>query len=229
MEKECKNTTCVNLVPIFNHLDQESQKIIASRANSKHLVRNEYLYQAGDRDDSLYIIHQGQIRITHLSESGKEQLIRLLNPGDFTGEWTIFSEDQVHENFAQATRKTSICVINRENFQQLLNNYPKIAMEILKVMSSRLQESQKQTASVAIEQVTNRIIYYLEELTLGSVQDEQTVQLPMSRKDLASYLGTTPETISRKFKELENKNLIHQLPKNQIHIPSIEELLFNIE
>lgn len=229
MENDCKNTTCVNLVPIFNHLDQESQKIIAARANTKNLNRNEYLYQAGDKDDSLYIIHQGQIRITHLSESGKEQLIRLLNPGDFTGEWTIFSEENVHENFAQATRKTSICVINRGNFQKLLNEYPKISMEILKVMSSRLQESQKQTASVAIEQVTNRIIYYLEELTVGGEEDKQTVQLPMSRKDLASYLGTTPETISRKFKELENEGLIIQLPKNQINIPSIEELLFHIE
>lgn len=229
MEKECENNTCVNLVPIFNHLDQESQNIIASRANTKNLIRNEYLYQAGDKDDSLYIVHQGQIRITHLSESGKEQLIRLLNPGDFTGEWTIFSEENVHENFAQATRKTSICVIDRVNFQKLLNEYPKISMEILKVMSSRLQESQKQTASVAIEQVTNRIIYYLEGLTIVGEQDEQIVQLPMSRKDLASYLGTTPETISRKFRELENEGLIIQLPKNQINIPSIEELLFNIE
>lgn len=229
MEKECENNTCVNLVPIFNHLDQESQNIIASRANTKNLIRNEYLYQAGDKDDSLYIVHQGQIRITHLSESGKEQLIRLLNPGDFTGEWTIFSEENVHENFAQATRKTSICVIDRVNFQKLLNEYPKISMEILKVMSSRLQESQKQTTSVAIEQVTNRIIYYLEGLTIVGEQDEQIVQLPMSRKDLASYLGTTPETISRKFRELENEGLIIQLPKNQINIPSIEELLFNIE
>lgn len=229
MAKDCEHASCVNLVPIFNHLDSEAQNIIASRANTKMLKRNEYLYQAGDQDDSLYIIHQGQVRITHLSESGKEQLIRLLNPGDFTGEWTIFTEDNDHEHFAQATRNTNVCVISRKKFQGLLNEHPEISMAILKVMSNRLQESQRQTASVAIEQVVNRIIYYLEDLARLDDKDETIVQLPMSRKDLASYLGTTPETISRKFKELEDQGLINQLPKNQVHIPSVEELLFAVE
>lgn len=51
----------------------------------------------------------------------------------------------------------------------------------------------------------------------------------MTRKNIASYLGTTPETLSRKFKELEDAGLINQLPKNEIHIPSIEEMLFSTD
>lgn len=229
MSKCCENKNCVSLVPIFNHLDKDSQAKIGERSYTREFKRNEYLYRAGDLDDSLYIVHKGQVRITHLSQSGKEQLIRLLNPGDFTGEWTIFSDDNYHEHYAQATRDTSICVISRENFKELLGDYPEISMEILKTMSTRLQESQKQTASVAIEQVANRIIYYLEDLAVGSEEDEVKVKLPMSRKDLASYLGTTPETISRKFKELEDEELINQLSNNEIHIPSLEELLFAVE
>lgn len=227
----CEHSNCVSLVPIFNHLDNESQEKIASSAYTKTLKRNEYLFQSGDLDDSLYIIHKGQIRITHISESGKEQLIRLLNPGDFTGEWTVFSEDNYHDNYAQATKDTSICIISKENFQKLLNKYPKISMEILRVMSNRLQKSEKQTTSIAIEQVTNRIIYYLEELADKNKDwnEEINVKLPMSRKDLASYLGTTPETISRKFKELEDKHLIKQLNTNNIMIPNLEKLLLEKE
>lgn len=217
---------CVSLVPIFNHLDQESMNKIASKANTKQLKRGEYLYQAMDKDDSIYIVHRGQVRIFRLAESGKEQLIRVLNPGDFTGESTIFSEDTYHDHFAEATKKTSICAIHRENLQELLDDYPEISMKILQSMSDRLQQSEKQTASVAIEQVTNRIIYYLEDLAEPHMEDEVTVKLPMTRKDIASYLGTTPETLSRKFKELEEEDLINQLPKNKIHIPSVEELLF---
>lgn len=217
---------CVSLVPIFNHLDQESMNKIASKANTKQLKRGEYLYQAMDKDDSIYIVHRGQVRIFRLAESGKEQLIRVLNPGDFTGESTIFSEDTYHDHFAEATKKTSICAIHRENLQELLDDYPEISMKILQSMSDRLQQSEKQTASVAIEQVTNRIIYYLEDLAEPHMEDEVTVKLPMTRKDIASYLGTTPETLSRKFKELEEEDLIKQLPKNRIYIPSVEELLF---
>ena len=220
------HTSCIRLVPIFNHLDKESQAIISSKAFSKQLKRNEFLYQAGDLDDSLYIVHQGQIRITHLADSGKEQLIRLLNPGEFTGEWTIFTDAGYHENFAQATRETNVCTIQRDDLEELLREYPDISTVILKTMANRLQESQKQTASIATEEVTNRIIYYIEGLARLNDADETTIELPMSRKDLASYLGTTPETISRRFKELEAEGLIKQLPKNKIHIPSVEELQF---
>jgi len=217
---------CVSLVPIFNHLDDDSMNKIAQKANTKKLKRGEYLYQAADADDSIYIVHRGQVRIFHLAESGKEQLIRVLNPGDFTGESTIFSDDTYHDHFAEATKSTSICVINRDNLQELLDEYPEIAMKILSSMSDRLQQSEKQTTSVAIEQVTNRIIYYLEDLAGADSENETTVELPMTRKDIASYLGTTPETLSRKFKELENEGLIEQRPKNKIHIYSIEDLLF---
>ncbi|HLR91632.1 MAG TPA: cyclic nucleotide-binding domain-containing protein, partial [Atopostipes sp.] len=91
MKEGHSHVGCVRLVPIFNHLDEESMAKIASKARHKDLKRGEYLYQAADVNDSIYIVHKGQVRIFHLSEAGKEQLIRVLNPGDFTGESTIFS------------------------------------------------------------------------------------------------------------------------------------------
>src|SRR5690625_2249248 len=229
MEKVQAHVGCVSLVPIFNHLDEESMTKIAKKAHHKDLKRGEYLYQAADEDDSVYIVHKGQVRIFHLSESGKEQLIRVLNPGDFTGEWTIFSPNAYHEHYAEATRNSAICVINQNDLLDLLNEYPEISIKILSSMSERLQESERQTASVATESVVNRIIYYLEGLADTETEDEVTVELPMTRKDLSSYLGTTPETLSRRFKELEKKGVIKPLTKNKIHIPSIEELLFSIE
>ena len=129
---------CVSLVPIFNHLDDESMSQIAKKANHKDLKRGEYLYQAMDEDDSIYIVHRGQVRIFHLSENGKEQLIRILNPGDFTGEWTVFSSDEYHEHFAEATKNSSICAIQRDDLQELMNDHPAIAMKILEAMSERL-------------------------------------------------------------------------------------------
>lgn len=229
LKKVHAHVGCVSLVPIFNHLDEESMAKIATKAHHRDLSRGEYLYQAADEDNSVYIVHKGQVRIFHLSESGKEQLIRVLNPGDFTGEWTIFSSDTYHENYAEATRNTQICAINRDDLLELLKKYPEISMKIMSSMSERLSQSEKQTASVATESVSNRIIYYLEDLAGVDAEDEVKVTLPMTRKDLASYLGTTPETLSRRFKDLENRGLINQLPKNTIHIPSIEELLFSVE
>lgn len=221
-----RSPSCISLVPIFNHLDLKSQAIISSKVRPKRLKKNEFLYHAGDHDDTLYIVQKGQIRIIHIAESGKEQLIRLLNPGDFTGEWTIFTDSINHTNYAQATRDTQACTIRRADLEELLNKYPRISTEILKTMAVRLQETQNHMASITTQDVTSRVVYYIEGLVDSDSEDELTVSLPMSRKDLASYLGTTPETLSRKFTYLEESGLIKQRPQNKIYIPSLEELLF---
>ncbi|MCB6745848.1 Crp/Fnr family transcriptional regulator, partial [Anaerostipes hadrus] len=78
---------------------------------------------------------------------------------------------------------------------------------------------------VAVENVESRIISFLASCVERSGADDTVIALPMSKKDLASYLGTTPETISRKFTNLEKQGLIEQLPNKKIKIPDLDGLL----
>jgi len=90
--------SCVSIVPIFNHLeDQQMDEIVQTIKPGKY-KKGEIIYRAGDESDSLYIVNKGRIRIFRLSESGKEQLVRILTTGDFTGELALFSES-THESF----------------------------------------------------------------------------------------------------------------------------------
>lgn len=213
--------TCVSLVPIFNHLSDEQMADIAALARSKHYKKGEFLYQPEETSDALYILNQGMVRIFHLTESGKEQLVRFLQPGDFTGEMALF-RSSVHESFAQAVKDTTICILKREDLQPLLAKYPAISLKIMEEFSRRLDQSEKQTTLVATEKVEARLAVFLVELMeLG----ENEVTLPMSKKDLASYLGTTPETISRKLSSLEENGLITQVTNKRIRINDIDALL----
>src|SRR5690606_12984316 len=151
---------------------------------------------AGDISDSLYIIHGGKIKVYRLSENGKEQLIRILMPGDFTGELALFSES-IHDVYAEAIEGTESCSIQRSNLQSLLMKYPNISLKILSEFSNRLNQAEHQMTSFATEEAETRIALYL--LQLAEENGSSSVELPMSRKDLASFLGTTPETISRKL------------------------------
>lgn len=63
---------CIRLVPIFNHLNDEQMHLIAQSANEVQYVKNELLFRFGDKDDTLYIINNGRVRIYSLSESGRE-------------------------------------------------------------------------------------------------------------------------------------------------------------
>ena len=214
--------TCVSLVPIFNHLEVNQMDEIMAAVQSVSLKKGEIIYHAGDQSDSLYIVNKGKVRIYRLSETGKEQLVRILNPGDFTGELALFRND-FHESFAEAMTTTQVCTIHQADLQELLIKYPSISMKILAEFSKRLDQSEKQTTRFATEKVETRIALFLAEC-LGDSQSKELI-LPMSKKNLASYLGTTPETISRKLAEFENQGLIKQKAQKTIEIVDLDELL----
>ena len=184
--------------------------------------KGEIIYRAGDPSDSLYIVHKGKIRMYRLSESGKEQLVRILIPGYFTGELALFKET-LHEAYAEAIEETQVCTIKRSDLQTLLLKYPSISLEILTEFSNRLEQSEKQTTRFATEKVETRLALFLAECMDHHVSNE--IELPMSKKDLASYLGTTPETISRKLATLEEQGYIKQKAHKKIEILDVDRLL----
>jgi len=217
--------SCLEIVPIFNHLNDENKSKISHLITDKTYNKGKVLYRAQESDNTLYIVHSGQVKIYRLSENGREQLVRILGPGDFTGEYTIFNDDSKHGEYAEAISETTACTLSHKDIQPLLSEQPTIAMEIMKEMSRRLENSEKQTAQVAVGQIGERLSMYLADLTGNEAEEEVTVMLPMSRKEIASYLGTTPESISRKFKELEKLGMITQLPRKKIKIHNVDNLL----
>jgi CRP/FNR family transcriptional regulator, anaerobic regulatory protein len=216
-------TACVTQVPIFNHLEKAYLDEIMTMTRSISFNKGEHIYHAGDESDSLYIVNKGRIRIYRLAESGKEQLVRILNSGDYTGELALFKQS-LHESYAEAIVATNICVIKRDDLQELLIKYPTIAMKLLSEFSNRLEQSEKQTTRFSTETVEKRIALFLAE-SIDPDEDAEELTLPMSKKDLASYLGTTPETISRKLAELEEKGLIKQKPHKRIEVLDLDALL----
>ncbi len=218
-----KGSACVSLVPIFNHLEEEQMEEISRLTQSVSIKKGEFLYGPEEESSSLYILNQGKIKIYRSSESGKEQIQRILYPGDFTGELALFNE-RMHDSFALALEDTEICKIKREDLQGLLLKYPVISLKILEEFSQRLLQSERQASRYATEKVESRLAMYLAE-TMDEQGGDYSLKLPMTKKDLASYLGTTPESISRKLLELEEMNLIKQGQNGCIEILDLDGLL----
>lgn len=213
---------CVSIVPIFNHLDVSEMNEIVKTTHSVTHPRGDTIYHAGDRSDGLYIVHKGRVKIYRLSDNGKEQLVRILKPGDFTGELSLFSES-VHDAYAEAMETVELCVMGRDDFQQFLLKYPAISLKVLTEFSTRLAKTEKQAASIAMESTDTRIAMYLADQV--EENKSRTFTLPMSRKDLASHLGTTPETISRKLAEFEDAGWIVQKSQREIEVVDLDALL----
>ena len=207
---------CVRNVPIFNHLTEGEMNEVFSKVTSTGYGKNEHLYMAGDPEQSLYVLHRGKIRIYRLTDDGKEQLIRVLQPGEFTGELSLFGTDRPHESYAEIMEKSQICEITKDDIYGLMKEYPDIGIKIIEKFSERLEAAEQQTTNISLLSSEERLLEYIR----GHVDTDDYVKLEMTKRDLSSYLSMQPETLTRLFKKLEAQGDIEKLDNRTYRVLS---------
>src|SRR5699024_8757260 len=150
-------------VHIFNHLEPAEMREIMSKSRQMIFKKGEIIYHQGDPLEYLYIVHRGRVKIYQLFESGKEQLLRILEPGEFMGELALFTE-KVIDSYAETMAKTEICAIHRDDMQALMQTYPSIGIKILEQFTNRLDQTEKLVGQLSAKDVEMRTASYLIEL-----------------------------------------------------------------
>ncbi|MCW3744544.1 Crp/Fnr family transcriptional regulator [Enterococcus gallinarum] len=138
--------------------------------------------------ESLYLIQEGKVKVYRLGSSGKEQVIRILEQGDFVGELALF-EEQHYGCFIEAISPTKVCTIQKDNFKRILLSHPQIALELLSEMARRLDNTERLTVGITTERAETRLIQYLLEENIK--QKYRADKIGNYEKELASYLGMT--------------------------------------
>ena len=210
---------CVSLVPLFADLPEKDQLKINSLASDRRYQKGETIFQPGD--EKLQIVSRGNMKVYQLSASGREQLLRVAQPGDYEGEAQLFGLEN-DSFFGQAMENTEICSLSKADFNRLLLENPQLSLKLLELSTQKLLATERQTQFLAMERVEERLASYLLDLAKAAGSDQ--VQLPMKMKDIAFYLGTTPETLSRKFKLLEKMGYLKRTGK-QVKILDEDGLL----
>lgn len=200
-----KTHHCVSIVPLFNHLSEEDQEQIDRLVSHRHFHKGETIWQPGN-DPLLIIVARGTLKVYMISSSGREQLLRILNPGDYEGVNTLLGA-MAQDIFIDSITDTEVCLLRKKDFTALLSRTPQLALKLLDLYAQRMADTENQTRFLTMENVETRLATYLQALSL-QVSPSSHLTLPMKMKDLASYLGTTPETLSRKLHNLENKGII---------------------
>lgn len=204
-------------VPIFAGLAADQQDAVASFARPTRLARGELLHLAGDDVGRLFVVHTGSVKLVRVAPSGRERLLRLAEPGDVVGEHS-FLTGEAPEYYAEATEDAQLCVFRHADLAGLVAEFPAIALEMMRSLSARLADSERLLGLGAAD-VPARLAAYL--LTLPYLPGPGTrVRLPLAKKDVASYLGTTPESLSRALTRLQQSGAV---------TPSGETLTLDVE
>lgn len=183
------------------HLD-EIEKI----AVSKQYSRGETIFFEGDPGIGFYMVATGRVKIFKTSLSGKEQILHIFGPGEPFGEVPVFHDQPFPAN-ATALEKTTLLFFPRNDFVEIVHTMPSLVMNMLAVLSMRLRRFANQIENLSLKEVPARLADYL--LYLSEEQgNEKQVELQISKGQLASLLGTIPETLSRIFARMSDEGLI---------------------
>lgn len=190
---------CVRLVPLFNQLSIDLQRQIERLVHHQH-VRRGTVVISPDNSNRLVIIEQGQGRLYQLSATGKEQVQRILNTGDYVGETWLLGVTNSN-NYVEMMKDSNICVLDHSDFTRLIQAHSDIALKLLAGQALTIDNLRQQTQLMGLPSIESRLAMYLNQLV--AKQGSSLVTLPLKMKDLSSYLGTTPETLSRKLTQLQ--------------------------
>ena len=224
---DCSHGYCIDNIPIFADLPFEVKQNIMESADHKTYEKGGMIFSPGDCFDYLFVVNKGRVKLSKISVMGKEQILKILEAGDFVGELALF-KDTVMTNFAEAMEKTEICIIKNEKIHEIIMQRPEIAFKFLEKYTERIQQSEEIIEQIGLREVEQRIANYLvseiEKNNIKSKNNEYIINLPVTKSVLSSMLGTTKETLSRKLSLLQDEGLIRLEGQRKIIITDIESL-----
>jgi CRP/FNR family transcriptional regulator len=170
--------------------------------------RKEHVFFEGDVVTHIYKVEAGHVCIYRLLVDGRRQVVDFAFPGDFIG----LGASGHHALNAQATERTCLRCLPVSELRNVVTENPKLALELYEAIASELGATRELLMSVSHRTAQERIAGFLVALSQRSArhgEDGSTIVLPMTRTDIADFLGLTIETVSRTFSKLRAEGLIN--------------------
>ena len=203
-------------VPIFSDLSDSDLEKISSKMISRIYEKGKMILLEESEGETFFIILSGVVKVTRLSDDGREVILAILGESDFFGEMSLLDGEGRSANIV-TNEKSEVVTLSRRDFLDCLQKYPKIAIALLEELAVRLRKSDQHIESLSLSDSEQRIgitlIRLAEELGTIKQGDVNVKNLPY-QQDLANMAGTSRETVSRTLKLLESKNLLKRDGRN---------------
>lgn len=202
---DCKTTHC---------------PLLGDAGKAKAFAKGDVIFWDGDQNDSLYLIVSGVVRGSKLLSDGRRQICRFAFPGEILE----YARKPQFPYTAEAITPVRAVAIPRHHLERTMNRIPCLRRLIMQVVLEELHDTRDQVLALGRLSATERVVHFLHNLArhMGADQDG-AFELPMSRLDIADYLGLTIETVSRVISRLKREGKIRLLSSNRIAITDLDD------
>ena len=211
-------------VQIFSGLSPDEMTRITAYARSLRKARGEFIYMPGDRADHVYFLRQGRVKLSVLSESGKEIAIDVIEPGEIFGEFALVDETP-RSNMTQALDDVLVWVFSKHDFTHLLASHPKLSLSYIRLVGDRRRRMEKKLSDITSKAVSARVCELLHEIATGSAEVEGATDylVPLTHHDVASLIGAARQTTTTVLNDLERRGII-ELGRGWVRVKRLKEL-----
>lgn len=178
-------------------------------AVKRRLAKRSALFAEGERAEGFYLVLDGRVKVFKISPDGKEHILHIFGPGEPVGEVPVFSGKDFPA-YAETLKESDLLYFPRARFLELASRQPQILLNMLATLSMRLRRFTQKIEQLSLKEVASRLCDALLEMAgEPSGGDEQEVaRIEITKAQLASQLGTTPESLSRTFQKMSRLGLI---------------------
>ena len=206
------DTVLLKRVPLFSQLNEDDLEKIRNLCVTQHYVKDQIILIEEEAGNTLFLIQKGRVKVSRMSDDGREVILSILEPGDFFGELSLI-DGKVRSASVTAIEDSEVLMLRRGDFLGVLSDYPQISISLMKELATRIRKSDTQIKSLSLQDAMGRVASSLIMLAEdhGRVRKNEVIipKIPL-QQDLANMAGTSRETISRVFRYLEDEQLIHR-------------------
>jgi CRP/FNR family transcriptional regulator len=185
-------------IPYFAGLGDTELEAVQRLTFERSLSRNEVVFLEGEKSEAMYFVVSGRVKIFKTSPEGKEQILRIMNPGDSFNDVPIF-DGGPNPASAAALEPTLIYGIRGEDMRRLFWEYPSVATKVIEILALRLRHMVSLVEDLSFRQVTGRV---------AKVLLEQGEEKRLTQQEMAALVGTAREVVGRSLKVLEAEGAI---------------------
>lgn len=196
--------------PLFSGLQTGDLQMVASIATRRTYDRREMIFSEGDPAKGFFVLLSGKVKLYKLSPEGREQILRVLSPGEQFAEAAVFSGDR-YPAFAEAMSPVAVAYFPSEGFLRLIALRPELAFNMIVALSALLRKFNALVEELSLKEVSARVARYLFDAARRSPQNPGgpvQFDLEVSKAQLASRLGTVSETLSRTFHKMKDRGIL---------------------
>lgn len=198
-------TETLSKTTLFSGMDEADIEMVASQTVTRQFPKNTVIVSQGDDTDSFYVIIQGKVDVFLHNDKGKEIIINTLGVCESFGELAPLGGIPRQASII-TTEDSSFGIISRQIFMDTLLVKPAIAMRIIDLLITRIQDLTEEVSSLALEDVYNRVVRVL--YKHAEEVGEKLVTEKLTQQDIASRVGATREMVHRILKELKTGGYI---------------------